>query len=194
MDSLARNSTLWNFIKNPGLQHLAKEIFWNLNYSSLEICQQINQSSSQILENPFFWLEKFIRAGSISKKNQEDWTKVIQSVINTNMEKHIVLYLKWTLKEKGAVDVTIYTNPIVQDEFNEKIYWAARNGHTEIVKVLAPLSDNPNEPKIQGCTPINVAARNGHTKIVKILASLTDNPNVADKNGNTPISSAAIYG
>ena len=112
MDSLARNSTLWNFIKNPGLQHLAKEIFWNLNYSSLEICQQINESSSQILENPFFWLEKFIREGSISKKNQEDWTKVIQSVINTNMEKHIVLYLKWTLKEKGAGDVTIYTNPM----------------------------------------------------------------------------------
>ena len=26
------------------------------------------------------------------------------------------------------------------------IYWAASNGHTEIVKSLAPLTDNPNAP------------------------------------------------
>ena len=82
MDNLASISTLDNFIKNPGLQHLAKEIFWNLNSATLEICQKINQSSSKILEDPFFWLQKFVREGSISNKNQEDWTKTIQTVIS----------------------------------------------------------------------------------------------------------------
>ena len=42
-------------------------------------------------------------------------------------------------------------------------------GHTEIVKILAPLADNPNAPNNNGRTPIHWAARYGHTEIVKIL-------------------------
>ena len=34
---------------------------------------------------------------------------------------------------------------------------AAQNGHTEIVKLLAPLTDNPNAPDDYGKTPISVA-------------------------------------
>ena len=56
------------------------------------------------------------------------------------------------------------------------IYWAARNGHTKIVQILAPLKDNPNAPDNRGYTPIHWAAKNGHTEIVKILIPLTDNP------------------
>ena len=37
------------FINNPGLHHIAEEIFWNLRSRALENCQRINQSSSQIL-------------------------------------------------------------------------------------------------------------------------------------------------
>ena len=49
---------------------------------------------------------------------------------------------------------------------------AAKNGHTEIVKILAPLMNNPNTPaRLNGETPIYVAARNGYTEIVKILAN-----------------------
>ena len=39
-------------IKNPGLQHLAEEVFWNLDVEDLKICAQINQSCKQILQNP----------------------------------------------------------------------------------------------------------------------------------------------
>ena len=42
------------FINNPGLQHLAKEIFWNLSFEALENCQQLNQSSKRIIDDPFF--------------------------------------------------------------------------------------------------------------------------------------------
>ena len=63
---------------------------------------------------------------------------------------------------------------------------AAENGHTEIVKILAPLTDNPNAPDENGRTPIHWAAYYGHTEIVKILAPLTDNPNAPDWRGKTP--------
>ena len=67
------------------------------------------------------------------------------------------------------------------------IHWAALNGHTEIVKILAPLTDNPNSADNSGITPIHQAAWIGQTEIVKILAPLTNNPNAPDKDGYTPI-------
>ena len=67
------------------------------------------------------------------------------------------------------------------------VHQAVQNGHTEIVKILAPLTDNPNAPDDNGNTPIHNAAFNGHTKIVNILAPLTDNPNVLNIYGDTPI-------
>ena len=60
---------------------------------------------------------------------------------------------------------------------------AAHFGHTEIFKILAPLTDNPNAPDEGGRTPIYKAAMNGHTEIVKILAPLTENPNAPDEYG-----------
>ena len=60
-------------------------------------------------------------------------------------------------------------------------------GHTKIVKILAPLTDNPNAPNDFGDTPIHWAAKFGHTEIVKILATSTENPNAPNKHGFTPI-------
>ena len=51
------------------------------------------------------------------------------------------------------------------------IYCAARNGYTEIVKILAPLTDNPNAQDEDGTTPIHWATFNGHKEIIKILES-----------------------
>ena len=42
------------------------------------------------------------------------------------------------------------------------LHEAARNGHTEIVKIMAPLTDNPNSPANNGVTPIHEAAWNGN--------------------------------
>ena len=50
----------------------------------------------------------------------------------------------------------------------------AFHGHTEIVKFLARLTDNPNAPPC-------------HTKIVEFLAPLTKNPNASEDDGKTPI-------
>ena len=62
------------------------------------------------------------------------------------------------------------------------------NEDSELVKILAPLTDNPNAPDEDGNTPIHLAAQRENARIVKILASLTDNPNVPNKSGKTPCS------
>ena len=187
-----------NIVSNPGFQHLVINIFLNLNYKDLKACQLINQSANEILNNPMFWIRKFIQRG-MSKENQKHWIKAIQSVTNSSFkEKSIILYLKWNLKKGGIFDLPCYTSSAVQNDFRTQItkrcgHWKC-NENTEIIKILAPLTDNPNAPTETGWTPMHGAAYYGHTEIVKILAPLTNNPNPPDKDGKTPIHMAAWKG
>ena len=48
---LSKNdNTLEKILNNPGLQHLAENIFDNLNFEDLVVCLEINQSSERILD------------------------------------------------------------------------------------------------------------------------------------------------
>ena len=70
-------------------------------------CQDVNQSSQQIQDDPMFWLQKFIERG-LSKENQWNWTKAIQLSKGTNMERSIFLYLKKTFENNPVVDLPCY--------------------------------------------------------------------------------------
>ena len=168
-----------------------------MDIEDLKCCAQINQSCKQILQNPIFCLRKF---ENLSKENQKDWIKVIQSVKNSDKGIAIIAYLRWNLKKK-VKDLPCYSIPAVQDDFRKRIreiclkYESTESEEDiEIVKILAPLTDNPNAPDIDGDTPIHGTALEGHTEIVKILAPLADNPNVPNKDGITPIYLAKIDG
>ena len=116
-----------NIISNPGLHHLAENVFWNLDAEDLKNCAHINQSCKQILQNPIFCLRKFEH---LSNKNQLDWIKVIQSVKNYHQGIAIMSYLKWTLK-KEIVDPPCFSSPAVQDDFRKKIWKCCTRSHWE---------------------------------------------------------------
>ena len=121
---LSKNdNTLEKILNNPGLQHLAENIFDNLKYEDLEVCKGINQSSKKILDyqmgKPIFLLKKF---ENLSKENQKDWINVIESEKNSEKEKAIVSYLQWNLKKEALVDPPCYSSPAVQDDFRKKIW------------------------------------------------------------------------
>ena len=159
-------SPMEKILKNPGLEHLAENIFGNLSDEDVEVCRGINQSSREILDNPMFWLRQF---GSLSKKNQKDWFKVIQSAKNSDKEKVILRYLQSNLKKEDAGDLPCYTSPAVQDDFRKKIWKKCKKRKSsaedaEIVKILAPLTDNPNASNEQEeGTPIHCASYHGHS-------------------------------
>ena len=81
------------------------------------------------------------------------------------------------------------------NEFGETlICQAVIVGDIEIVKILAPLIEDPNFQDEDGDTPINLAASYGRTEIVRILAPLSENPNAPNRHGITPIRSASVLG
>ena len=84
--------------KNPGLQHIAENIFLNLNHVTLLKCQNVNTEWKKILESPFFWLKKCVRQfGSSSEKikeNQSQWSKLFQNLNDPKLEKVIIYFFK----------------------------------------------------------------------------------------------------
>ena len=208
-----------NILNNPGLQDIAENIFLNLNYETLEVCQQINKNSKQILENPMFWLKKFIRRG-LSKKNQMDWIEVIRITRETELEPYILSYLKQCSKNEKVVDLPCYINKDViekcskyiqhnladflkdpkevqQDTMKDQIFELSGNKIEDIqmyALIAVYLKLNPNAPQEFGITPIHIAADEGFVDFVQILAPLTENPNAPDEEGETPIHRATEWG
>ena len=132
----------------------------------------------------------------------------------SQQEKHLEKHYKFHL---GVIQILapVCWNPTdFKDLFEDKtipralrppIHHAASKGYVDIIKILAPLTQNPNYYHYQGryfrteCTPIFLAAKEGHTEIVKLLADMTDDPNVSSKEADifdeyTPIHIAAANG
>ena len=201
---------LENIINNPGLQHIAENILCNLNYEDLEVCRTINQSCKQILDEPMFWLKKFMRRG-LSMKDQLDWTKAIQLTKYSNLEKNVLSFLKKSSKNERVVNLPCYINeeivhnsknltkkylkPFINRDY-ETLLDACDDGKEGIIQILAPLMPNPNAPDKKGWTPIQNASINGDDfePIVQILAPLTANPNASVKLSDKPIQLAAENG
>ena len=96
-------SNLENLVNIPGFQHLAENIFLSLNYDDLKSCQLLNRSSKRILDNPLFWLKKFVQRG-VSRKNEMDWLTAIKLTRNTKLETNVLFYLRRCFKHQRLVD------------------------------------------------------------------------------------------
>ena len=123
--------------KNPGLQHILEEIFLNLEMSDLEICMQVNESWRSIINNPSFWLQKCIQNEKF--QNKIGWKTTLQLTLHQKpkLEENLSKILKDICNGMKKENYSLQVTPI---------FWAAENGHLEVVKVLAPLSKNPNKP------------------------------------------------
>ena len=108
---------------------------------------------------------------------------------HSDKEIAIISYLQWNLKKDALVDLPCYSSSAIQERIRDICNtWGSTKEDLEIVKILAPLTDNPNAEDENGRTMIYIAAFWKQTEIVKILASLTDNPNAPNKDGKTPSS------
>ena len=214
MEFVIVKNSLENIINNPGLQHLAENIFSYLNYKDLESCQHINTSSKLILANPRFWLNKFIQKG-MSKKNQNDWIKAIQLMKDTEFKRNLQLYLKRILRKEKMFDIPCYIDDNAVEislEFNKKFNHCGSALWRLFQKEKGELLEN-----FAGCLQLLVshynkvnlarinfdAAESGDFKIIQVVAPLMENPNsdfTIPIGGSesiiacTPISCASKYG
>ena len=215
-EAYAEKTVLEKFINIPGLHHIAENIFLNLNYQSLEACKSVEGSFQryldQLMANPLFFLEKFIRGG-MSKKNEMDWTEIIQMTRGTNVREIILLYFKLYFKNDRVIDFDVpcylkkdnlekYSEIIKNVEDRNLSIVTIHYYFDKIAKILDPLAKVPDRhSEIYEDEDKSIitfwAAGYGHIEIVQILAPLTfDNAPIKSGfwSGYTPINWAALTG
>ena len=215
-------------INNPGFEDIAKNIFMMLNLNDVANCQLVSRSFNGFLENPMFWLKKWITRG-LSKKNQRDWITAIDKMDktkDTELIKNILLYFKKMLKKCEFIDMPCFIDKRKhslkhlqenQKSLEKLFHQAFEDKDMGSLQLLVPLLKNPNATfptgsswflkKYAGYTPVQVATGLQNSQIIKVLAPLSDNLNnpypfiqvddetsLAHDDGFTPIYLAAQMG
>ena len=67
--------------KNPGLHHIAEDIYKYLNRKSLMNCRLVNKNSKEILDHSMFWL-KIMKAENIPDDHFSSWKMLIKKLDN----------------------------------------------------------------------------------------------------------------
>ena len=87
------NTYIENFIKAPGLKHLAEKILWNLNQKDLNACRGVNRTFQKCLDDPYFWLENLKQMG-LKMENIKILKEAIKKSKEFQLEKYVLLFLK----------------------------------------------------------------------------------------------------
>ena len=202
--------------KNPGLQHVAEEIFMNLDHNDVIKSKTVNQYRYRMIVNPTFWLKKCLRNRFLSKECKMEWTKLIQTlktqiykekVTNCLMETHGFCTLSSMKLDETPLDSAYYTKDLKLIEYilkskltssskiNEMIHKSIEDKKWSVLEKLVAFADDPNLPNEKdGRTPIQIAATKGNSRVIEILAPLVKNPNAPFNQGLTPIQEAAEKG
>jgi len=107
----------------------------------------------------------------------------ITGLLSTNMvDINKLSYIRW---EEESEKEEYYTTPL---------FAAARNGHTDIVRLLLDKGAKPNIPDEYEASPLKTAAENGHKEVVKLLIDSGADPNMFDNFKYTALHDAARNG
>ena len=129
------------------------------------------------------------------RKAKEDAQAKLEALEITDYDKAILKYYNNPEKLKLLITAGADVNKADKDG-DTPLYLAAREGHTECVKLLldAPGID-VNMADKNGNTPLSMAARVDHTECVKLLLAAPGiDVNKVDEDGKTPLYEAADDG
>ncbi len=82
--------------------------------------------------------------------------------------------------------------PVPQGAMTPLLY-AARDGRTDIARMLLAAGANLNQPEANGESPLLIAINNGQIELAQVLLEKGADPNAADGFGRTPLWSAVDY-
>ena len=125
--------------KNPGLQHIAEEIFSNLDRNSLCKCQKVNNHWWNIIMNPWFSFNRIKLHNKLLLGNQKEWMKFCEKLGKLNLTKAMtpaLTYIYVQLEDSMTLNETYWSAITTMEDLSA----------TKIVRIMAPLIDNPNAP------------------------------------------------
>jgi len=121
-----------------------------------------------------------------------DWT-LLQRACYYGRTRMVTLLIERGARVNAAAAEDLEYGESLAIASRSPVYLACQEGHIDIVRVLAALRADLNEPCNTGTTPVYIASQNGHTDIVRMLAKLKVNVHQTC-NGTSPLYVASQEG
>ena len=174
--------------------HILEMIFLHLDYESFKTCYEVCKMWSEFILSDsiqrkaklVFSREVVKDASKLLKASRDGNIKVITRLLSTRM-------LDINSALDGGEDRDDYH---FDDDYEATtpLFEAARNGHTNAVRLLLERGAKPNVWHEFGDTPLLIAAEEGHKEVIKLLLAGGADPNMADNEKNYPLHCAIIQG
>ena len=147
--------------KTPGFIHIAEEIFSNLDRHSLLDCQKVNKYWESILRNPWFWFHRMTQRKILSQQHKKEWRDFCEKLSKlkfTNDMTQGLNFIYGCLEDSWTLDETYWSAHYGASYYFIEQYNTFNNTlsgikSVEIVRIMAPLLENPNAPDKWGKTP-----------------------------------------
>ena len=164
---------------NGNFPHILENIFFSLDPKSFGACCRVSNKWRQCLNS-----ERFRAHFDISHEERELMLASMRNDVTTAKR----------LLTKGLVDVNCTKGERLSDNGFTPLHWAARNGKSEVAKLLLDMGANPNVKCNKASTPLNIAAEFGHTDVVRLLidrgidqSDVNETLHCAARKGNTEL-------
>ena len=173
---------------NPGFSEITLKILCLLGHNSLLAFRLVCKSWKNQLNYPYLWIKKLHRKGQTIDL-QNSWLDLLQRIEkDSSLELEIIKCLM-----KFHQEINFWRPNALQGIL--PIHIATVEGCLEVVMFIVSYSEEPNPPKEDGWTPMNLAVCFGQTEIYKFLSTKVENFNAPNPvHGITPLHYAARNG
>ena len=182
--------------KNPGLHHIAEDIFKFLNKKSLMNCRLMNKSWKEVLDHSMFWL-KMMEAENVPEDLISSWKTLIQELDNEQLSQDFVLALIKMFSSTKAIAPLEMVLALGQTKKYTNLVEFILEHIDSSSKVDVQYGFRPKGKKVtlfKGLYPIHLAAMFGLTELLKKLLKNYDSPVIKSEYGSTLLHCSAFNG
>ena len=176
---------IWRKIKSKPLQlSIICQEFDLADLILKEMYKYSENESVRFISNHFPSLGCIDLFHSFARKHKR--SRIVIKVYLMNYEQNLMLTYEKDINLLFE-HLTFFNDLLQPDEIGDTLlHFAAKYGCINVMKVLAPLTQNLNIQNQNLLTPMAMAVKKGKVRIVKFLLSKNVDPNIPDKYGVTP--------
>ena len=172
------------------LPHVIEKIFFSLDYDTFNNCQEVSMTWNRLLTSDSYL--KIAKSVFLKDIEEDLWAAVMEDNLDGVRRVLSNGMAEANCESNRNFPRDLYSYPLVhtREMVETPLYYAARMGQQDVVKLLIERGADPNWRHRSGMTPLCLAAAKQYSNVVRLLLDAGADPNKKGLWGCTPLSFA----